>query len=34
MLDEKKLKLEMQGAINWIKEYVKSSGAKGVVVRE
>lgn len=32
MLSEENLKKEMQGAIDWIAEYVKKSGVKGVVV--
>ena len=32
MLEEKKLRNELDNAISWIKEYVKSSGTKGVVV--
>lgn len=32
MLDEESLKKQMQGAIQWIAEYVKKSGAKGVVL--
>lgn len=34
MLDSEKLKKELNGAINWIKEYVEKAGAKGVVVRK
>lgn len=32
MLEKEKLKLEMENAIKWIQEYVKNSGAKGVVI--
>ena len=32
MLDRKVLEKEANGAINWIKEYVEKSNAKGVVV--
>lgn len=32
MLSEEKLKKEMNGAINWIADYVKKSNAKGVVL--
>lgn len=32
MLDKEKLEIEMNNAIEWIKEYVNNSGAKGVVV--
>ena len=32
MLSEEKLKEEMNGAIDWIAEYVKKANAKGVVV--
>ena len=34
MLDEERLKKEAKNAIEWIKEYVNNSGAKGVVVRK
>lgn len=32
MLRKEKLKQEAANAINWIKEYVKKAGAKGIVV--
>lgn len=32
MLEEKKLRQEMENAINWIREYVESIGAKGIVI--
>lgn len=32
MLEKEKLKQEMENAIEWIKQYVKSSGAKGIVI--
>ena len=34
MLDSEKLKKELDGAINWIKEYVEKVHANGVVVRK
>lgn len=34
MLDKESLKKELDGAINWIKDYVQKSNAKGVVVRK
>lgn len=34
MLDEKRLKKELDNAINWIKDYVEKSDSKGVVVRK
>ena len=34
MLEIEKLKIELNNAIKWIKDYVDGSGAKGVVVRE
>ena len=34
MLDSEKLQKELNGAINWIKEYVEKAGADGVVVRK
>ncbi len=32
MLEKEKLQLEMKNAIKWIQDYVKNSGAKGVVI--
>ena len=32
MLEKEKLEQEMNNAINWIKQYVQNSGAKGVVI--
>jgi len=32
MLEKEKLEQEMYNAINWIKQYVQNSGAKGVVI--
>ena len=32
MLEEKRLREEMKNAINWIREYVKDVGAKGIVI--
>lgn len=32
MLERQKLKKEAENAINWIKEYVENSGAKGIVI--
>lgn len=34
LLDKKRLEKELDGAINWIKEYVENSKAKGVVIRK
>ena len=34
MLNKDKLEFEANNAINWIKEYVEKSGARGVVVRK
>ena len=34
MLEIERLKNELNNAIEWIKNYVENSGAKGVVVRE
>lgn len=34
MLNKEKLIKEAESAINWIREYVEKSGAKGVVVRK
>ena len=34
MLDDERLNKEMNGAIEWIREYVEKSGAKGVVIRK
>lgn len=32
MIEKEKLQIEMENAINWIAQYVKNSGAKGVVI--
>ena len=34
MLEKERLNIELNNAIKWIKDYVESSGAKGVVVRK
>ena len=33
MLDNVRLKLEMNNAIDWIKKYIENTGAKGVIIR-
>ena len=34
MLNNEELRKELDGAINWIKEYVQKTRANGVVVRK
>ena len=34
MLSKESLKKNMNGAISWIRDYVKNTNAKGVVIRK
>ena len=33
MLDNKRLKIELDNTIDWIKKYIENTGAKGVIIR-
>lgn len=33
MLDNVRLKLELDNVLDWIKKYIENTGAKGVIIR-